>query len=251
MEIKDIVTIYEEEPRAGTWLIAEGFNKDHRKILIVVKKYRKDFDTFGLIPERKYKSTGGRPVIELMLNEGQTVFLGSLLKNSDIVVAFKLKLAHAFIKAKRIIANVKAQHTDPEWIETREEGKKARLVATYAMKEYEKYAIEQGSTNANRYYCNITKMMNATLFIVEGKFKNLRELMTSRQLAISTAAEYVIDKAIQDGMRDKMYYKDIYKLVKERVQSYADLHGQSEIMSKQLLLFDKDIQDEKEITDVK
>ncbi len=105
------------------------------------------------------------------------------------------------------------------------------------MQEFETYAIEQGSTNANMYYTNITGMMNSLLFIINGKFKNLRELMTPKQLSIVTSAEYIIDKALKDGMKDKMFYKDIYKLVKERVQTYADLHGQSEIMSKQLLLF--------------
>ena len=237
MKIKGIVTIYDREPRAGTWLIADGFNREHRKILDVVKKYRKEFETFGLILGRKYKSTGGRPVKELILNEGQTVFLGSLLKNSAIVVAFKLKLSHAFIRMKRVLDNIDKQRKDPVWIETREAGKPVRLIATDSMKDFETYAIEQGSQDANRYYCNITKMMNTTLFIIEGKFKNLRELMTSRQLLIVTSAEYVIDKALQDGMRGKIYYKDIYRLVKERVQTFADLHGQSEIMSKQLAMF--------------
>ena len=79
--------------------------------------------------------------------------------------------------------------------------------------------------------------INSLLFIVDGTFKNLRDLMTRKQLMTVSSAEQIIDKALKDGMRKKMFYKEIYKLIKHRVQLFADLHGQSEIISKQLLLF--------------
>lgn len=237
MEIKDIVTIYENEPRAGTWLIAEGFGRKHQNVVELIEKYRDSFEDFSCLKPNKFKSTGGRPVVEFLLTEEQTAFLGTLLRNNLQSVKFKKALVKEFYRMKRAIVNAKAQHTDVEWIENRQKGKVARLEATDTMKDFEAYAIAQGSDNAKRYYCNITKMMNSLLFVVEGKFKNLRELMTPRQLAITTAAEYVIEKALKDGMRKDIYYKDIYKLVKERVQLYADLNGQSEVISKQLELF--------------
>lgn len=237
MEIQDIVTIYESEPRAGTWLIAKGFNREHRIVVKLVEKYRDDFEDFSTLKVEKYCSTGGRPVVEFLLTEEQVAFLGTLFRNNPQTVNFKKLLVKEFYRMKRAIANAKAQHTDVEWIENRREGKIARLEATDVMKGFKTYATEQGSTRSGWYYVNITKMMNSLLFIVGGRFKNLRELMTPRQLAITTAAEYVIEKALKDGMRDKMYYKEIYKLVKERVQRYAELHGQSEIISKQLQLF--------------
>ena len=123
---------------------------------------------------------------------------------------------------------------DPIWIDTRNTGKIKRLEATDRVKEFVDYAERQGSKNANYYYINITKMMNAALFIISGKFKNLREVMTPQQLMVVGAAEGIIDKTLKDNMKKGIYYKEIYNLLKERLLLFADLHGQSEIMLKQL-----------------
>jgi len=72
------------------------------------------------------------------------------------------------------------------------------------------------------------------MFIVQGKFKNVRELMTTQQLMTVSSAEQIIDRGLRDGMSRKKYYKDIYKDVRAKVELFADLHGQSEVISKQL-----------------
>lgn len=236
MKLKDIVVIQDGNPVAGTWLIAQGFGKRHKDILELIRKYQVHFDSFGRLKSKKYRSTGGRPVIEYLLTEPQTAFLGTLLRNNPQTVDFKEKLVKEFYRMKNAIIRAKAQHKDTFWIETRREGKLTRLIATDTVKDFKEYAVEQGSKNAEKYYVNITKMMNSLLFIVDGTYKNLRDLLTPQQLMTVSSAEQIIDKALKDGMRKKTYYKDIYKLVKERVQLFADLHGKSEIMSKQLLL---------------
>jgi hypothetical protein len=139
---------------------------------------------------------------------------------------------------RKVLENIKAQHKDIKWLETREKGKHLRLDSTDSIKEFETYATEQGSQNASWYYTSLTKMLNGLLFIVDGKFKNLRDMMTSRQLMIVSGADLVIEKALKDGMKKQIHYKEIYRLAKERVETFAELHGQSEILSKQLALFD-------------
>lgn len=240
METPKLVVIHNDVPIVGTFLIAKGLERNHKNLIKTIERCKEDFEDFGDLKSLKSKSTGGRPAQEYLLNEQQTTLLITFLRNlktDDKVKTFKKKLVKEFFRMRQILDNVKAQHKDINWIETRQEGKEVRLIATDAMKGFESYAYGQGSEHANKYYMDITKMMNATLFIIEGKFKNLRELMTSKQLIIIAGAEYVIDKALKDGMKDKMFYKDIYKLVKERVQTFADLHGQSEIIAKQLALF--------------
>ena len=83
-------------------------------------------------------------------------------------------------------------------------------------------------------------MLNGLLFIVDGKFKNLREMMTPTQLMIVSGGDLVIRKALVDGMKKQIHYKEIYRLAKERVELFAELHGQSERLSKQLSLFDQE-----------
>lgn len=236
MELKEMVVIQNDEPMAGTWLLAQGFEKEHRRVVELIEKYRVNFENFSRLERRKFKSTGGRPVEEYLLTEPQAAFLGTLFRNNEKVVKFKEKLIKEFFRMKTAIIRAKAQSVETKWIEARADGKVKRLKATGRMKEFRFYAETQGSTHAEKYYMNITKMTNAMLFIVDGKYKNLRDLMTPRQLMVISAAEGIIDKALKDGMKKSIYYKDIYKLVKERVELFAELHGQSEVISKQLSL---------------
>ena len=139
---------------------------------------------------------------------------------------------------KRVLENIKVQHKNIVWIEKREKGKIARLEATDEIKEFKLYAIEQGSDNADWYYITLTKMLNELLFIVDGRFKNLRDAMSPIQLMITAGGDLVIKKALVDGMKKQLFYKEIYKLAKERVEIFAELYGQSEILSKQMTLFE-------------
>ena len=236
MKLKEMIVIQNDEPVAGTWLIAQGFGREHKIVLKLIKKYQDNFENFGTLKTRKFKSTGGRPVEEYLLTESQAAFLGTLFRNNEKVIKFKEKLIKEFFRMKTAILRAKAQHIDTSWIEAREDGKAKRLEATDRMKEFKLYAEMQGSKHADKYYMNISKMMNGTLFVVEGKFKNLRDLLTRRQLMTVGAAEQIIDKALKDGMKRNIYYKNIYKLIKERVELFAELHGQSEVISKQLSL---------------
>ena len=230
MQIKSLVHVHGKELRAGTWLIAEGFNRRHQDVTELVEKYRIDFEDFSCLKQEKLKSTGGRPVVEYLLTEGQAIFLGTLFKNNEKVVQFKKKLVKEFLKMRRLLDSVKVNTQNAEWIEQRYNGKKLRLESTEAMKAFIQYAKDQGSTHADKYYMAITTMANKALFIVQGKFTNLRNVMTARQLMVTGAADGIIDRALLDGMRQKMFYKDIYKQVRDNVQVFAGLHGQSAII---------------------
>jgi len=81
-----------------------------------------------------------------------------------------------------------------------------------------------------------TKMVNGLLFIAEGKFKNLRALMSTKQLMVTATAEQVVTKGISEGMKNKIFYKDIYKDVKSRVMAFAELTGQSRVIEDCLFL---------------
>lgn len=201
----------------------------------MIEKYKTDFEYFQDLKSRKVK-TKGRPVIEYWLNENQALLLCTYLRNSPIVRQFKIKLIEEFNKLKKQ-NNAFYQHKQqPEYQITRDAGKIVRKQATDTMQEFVEYAKEQGSQNAEKYYGNITRMMNGLLFIVEGKFKNLRSVMPIPQLMTCSSAERIIDRGLRDGMNKKKYYKDIYKEVRSKVEFFAELHGKSEIMSKQLQL---------------
>jgi len=242
MTIKDLVRIHDDVPRAGTWLIAQGLERDHKHLLNTIETNREDFEDFSDLKRNKLASTGGRPAIEYLLTEEQTTLLITYLRNlksNDKVRLFKKALVKEFYRMKRVIRSVKAQSDDPLWLKYREDGKINRLGETKAIKDFIEYAIHQGATQrgALHYYENLTKMMNTALFIIEGKFKNLRNVMTGQQLIAVGAAEVIIQKAVVDGMKKNVHYKEVYRLAKERTIQFAELHGQSEVLSEQLKLF--------------
>ena len=238
-----LVRFHDDIPRAGTFLIAKGLERNHANVLKTIENNREDFEDFSELKSSKLPSTGGRPVKEYLLTEEQTTLLITYLRNlksNDKVRLFKKALVKEFYRMKRVIRSVKAQADDPKWLQTREEGKINRLGETKAIQAFIAYAIDQGATpkGAQHYYTNLTKMMNTALFIIEDKFKNLRNVMTGQQLIAVGAAEMIIQKAVSDSMKKNIYYKGIYQLAKERTIQFAEMHGQSEVLSKQLTLFD-------------
>ena len=126
MKKENTVQNIKGEERAGTFLLAEGFQRRHDRIVKHVKEYHELFlsmeKSYGRthpkeIPQRKVKSKG-RPIQEYLLNETQTIFLGTLFRTTskkldDPVLLFKAKLAKEFV-ALRVMLNPKAanQRTD-------------------------------------------------------------------------------------------------------------------------------------------
>jgi len=235
MKNKLVIVTGENEGRAGTFLIAKGFNRRHEQVVRLVKKHQARFENFSTLKVSKIQ-TKGRAATEYLLTEDQFFFLGTLFKNSEQVLDFKEKLVKAFAKVRRQLLAVKSQQSDQKWIMARDFGKEQRLEATDSIKEFVEYAEAQGSRNANRYYVIITRMMNGLLFVCEGKFKNLRNVLSPRQLMTVANAEEIISKGLKDGMKAKTFYKDIYQSIKSNVLAFAEMHGKSEVIEEQLKL---------------
>ena len=230
------VELWEDEARTGTFLLSQGLDREHKIVRDIIEKYREDFEDFSILKKRKLRSTGGRAANEYMLDEDQFMFLGTLLRNTKKVVEFKKRIIQQFKKCRLENEKLQNHKRQPEYQITRDASKIVRKQTTDVMQRFIEYATSQGSTNSERYYSNITRMLNGLLFIVEGKFKNVREMMTTQQLMTTSSAEQIIDRGLKDGMSRKIYYKDIYKEVKFKVELFAELHGKSEIISKQLLI---------------
>lgn len=241
-----VVEVYNGEPRCGTFLIAEGFDRRHNEVLKLIKKYEQQFldaESFTTVTvkllNRKVK-TAGRPVIEYLLNKEQTMFLGMLFrataKPDDPVLKFKARLAKDFIRQEKIIKSLISNKQSHEWIENRASGKIARKAETDTIKSFIDYAELQGSKHANKYYMALTKCVNSSLFEANGKFKNLRETMTATQLVDVKFADRIVEKGLIEGMSLNMPYKEIYQLVKNRLIELAKMYGKSEVVSEQLII---------------
>lgn len=226
--MNEIVLIDGEKIYTTTLIIAEGVHNDHRNVMRLLRKYsgRKILSTF----ETAKVSRGGRPIEYAKLDEQQTTFLITLMNNSDVVVEFKEILTKEFFRQRQIISQMVAQRESTDWQNVRKDGKSVYLQKTDVIKQFVDYATEKGSQSAKMYYMNFSKMENSALFFFEQKYKNLREVMTIKQLMQVATADQVIEKAIKEGMDKGLPYKEIYQLAKERIISFANIIGKSPIL---------------------
>jgi phage regulator Rha-like protein len=227
-----IIHLENNEPVISSIDIAKGMEGTHESVIKLIKKYETDLQeikTFGF----KIQKSKGRKTSYCNLNEEQTAFLITLMRNSKKVVSFKKRLTQEFFKMRKKLLELASRQQNAEWLENRKVGKITRREETDTIKVFVDYATVQGSKNANMYYSNITKMENKALFLLEQKFKNLRDILDLRQLATIDNADAIVTKALTDGMSKNIHYKEIYKLAKKRVEAFADLRGQTFIPTTQ------------------
>ena len=233
MKITGIALVVDgRDARVDSRVIAGGLGVDHRSAFRQVLTYEKEMAELGQLRFEiavAGRKRGGNPGKFALLNEAQAIFLMTLSKNTGQVVALKLKLTKAFDKYRRQAE----RRTSLEWQSTRADGKVVRRQETDTVKRFVVYARSQGSKNADKYYMAITKMQNAALFLIGhgGKPGNLREAMTVTQLSITGTADNLVDRSLDEGMDMGLFYKDVYKLAKQKIEQLAAVLGKSPVPS--------------------
>jgi phage regulator Rha-like protein len=228
--MNNIVEIRKNEAVVESTIVAKGVGNEHRAVLQLIRQYEKELKEFGTLAFEMRKSKG-RPQEIYMLNEPQVYFLMTLMRNNEIVTKFKVALVKEFIRMKKTLISLEVMHQNQQWQQARVEGKAIRREETDVIKSFVEYAVIQGSTNAVRYYSNISKMENKALFIMEQKFPNVRDVLNHQQLSTLKVADKMVMDTLQEGMEKSMHYKDIFQLAKERVEQLASLVKPSIVIS--------------------
>ena len=99
-----LVTIVGDEARTDTLTIAEGTETQHKNVIALVRKYLVDLEEFGLVAfeTRPFETAGGVQNREVaLLNQEQFTLLGTYLKNTETIRAFKKQLVKAFFDLAR------------------------------------------------------------------------------------------------------------------------------------------------------
>ncbi len=98
-------------PVTNSKIISEKLGIQHRNIKKHLKDQEKYFLRFGLLVACATESTGGRPEEIIELNEEQSMFLMTLLKNTEEVVEFKFNLVKAFnFMKKELMVRINTRH---------------------------------------------------------------------------------------------------------------------------------------------
>jgi len=106
--LKELVTVYNDELRCGTWLLSQGFGREHTEILKLCRKYENEMMEFEnnkikeFIVHIIHRETAGQPIQEYLLNYNQVMFLSSLLRNVDNTIEIRKQLIKAVSIAEAI-----------------------------------------------------------------------------------------------------------------------------------------------------
>jgi phage regulator Rha-like protein len=77
--------------------IAMGTNTEHASVLKLIRNFQKDLEEFGAVGFKiEPLQNGGIPRQIANLNENQATLLMTFMRNSDVVVKFKVRLVKAF-----------------------------------------------------------------------------------------------------------------------------------------------------------
>lgn len=92
------------ELRASTEAIARGYGVQHKNVLALFEKYAEKFATLGTFAFET-RRTAGTPVRFVLLNQPQSMFLLTLMRNTAKVVDFKLALTQEFLSMAERLHN--------------------------------------------------------------------------------------------------------------------------------------------------
>jgi len=217
--------------------VADKFEKRHDNVIRDIEHLKQDDEFNALIFEEvKYVAGNGEEQKKYEMNQ-KTFSILCMGFRGKKALQWKIKFYDAFEKMEKAFRKLMVQQQNSEWLAQRQAGKITRRTETDTIKEFVEYAMSQGSTNANRYYCNISQMENKALFLLEQKFKNLRDILDLNQLATVTTADAIVSKALKEGMTSNLNYKDIYQLAKNRVETLAELRGKTLIPATQQIAY--------------
>jgi len=217
-----LVVLKKEEPVVTSLSISEFLKIGHKSVIQLARQYEKDLNEFGTLAFEMRKSKG-RPLEFCYLNEHQTYFLVTLMRNIKEVPKFKKTLIKEFMRMKKSLIDVQIRQNSENWKELRQQVKISRLETTDTIKRFVQYCTDAGSKKAFTYYGHLTNAEYKALFLLEQKYTNLRDLLTDRQLSMLKTADEIVIIALEEGMSKGIEYHEIYKMAKDRLEIFASI----------------------------
>lgn len=101
-----LVDVQKGEPTTTTLQIALGLGIQHASVIKIVRTYLPDFQEFGRVGFKiqPFMTNGGEQFRKYaILNEQQSYFLMTLMRNSPRVIEFKKALVKAFFEARTLL----------------------------------------------------------------------------------------------------------------------------------------------------
>lgn len=208
----EIVQVNHNKARADSLHIAENFNKRHDNVIRAVEKAIKDTNSLLKIEVSKYTDERGKAQKMYLLDRDAFSFIVMSFTGKE-ATTWKLKYIEAFNKMEALIKEKKSD----EYQFTRNNAKVLRRFETDAIAEFILYAQKSGSSNADMYYKHFTELVNKTAGINDCE----RDALTPQLLFVVGTIEAKVTEIILEMIEKTLYYKDIYKIVKQQLEMLA------------------------------
>ena len=215
----ELVFLKKDEMLTDSLKVAEIFQRRHDDVIKSVEKLIERNEQVS--KDNRIFSDISRQFIKTRYKDEQGRWQAKYLMNRDgfslLVMGFtgikahewKLKYIDAFNKMEKIIMEKQTS----AWLETRQQGQLIRREETNVIQKLVEYAKNQGSTHADMLYMTYSKLANKMAGITN------RDQATILQLNDLSTMERVIAKVVIDGMESGVYYKEIYKQSKDRLET--------------------------------
>lgn len=240
--MEELVKVVKNTAMVSTSIISEWFAIEHISVIKLIDKYKDDFLDFWNIElwkeVIKYHLKWRLKKSKIYyLNENQYLLLWTYLKNSEEARGFKKKLIKSFSKLKNIADLLENHKLSDEYKIARLEWKVIRRSFTDILKELKIYAkIQNPYANTNFIYSTYTKVINNNLFNINWSYKNIREKCNSNQLTSLKDLENKLWNIIIEKIDNKTPYKEIYYIIKEKMEAYCDIFWKTEVVENELLI---------------
>jgi len=219
-----IVSSVDGKVTTTSLILAEKFGKPHRDVTRAIRNTIQDLP--GDFAVRNFAQS------DFTNDRGRTYTQYTLTRDAFSLIAmgftgpralrWKIKFIQAFNAMEREL--LKKQDA-LEWKQARQQSKEVRKSVTDSIAAFVEYAKAQGSTNAEKYYPNVTKMEYKALELIaknEKVSENFRDSLDQMQLSFLIGAEQVAKAAMEQGMHKGLHYKDIYQDAKTKVLAYSE-----------------------------
>jgi len=217
--MNELVTMQKNQGTTTSLLVAEKYGKRHDNVVRDIRKL------MSMLPENRLLNFEERNYID---DRGKTYPYFVMTRDGFMLAVMRftgekaLKTQWDFIDAFNRMEQILLNQQNLSWQQARLDGKNACRDLTDVIGAFVEYAAGQGSPNARMYYTVISKLTNQALGLINSASKKpFRDVLDGIHLSFLSSAEYVARQALLDGMTDKLHYKDIYKLARERIISFA------------------------------
>lgn len=209
----ELIILRRKEAVTTSLKVAEVFHKNHGHVL-------RDIENLDCSEEFNRSNFGLTSYIDEQ-NREQKMYYLTKDGFTFLVMGYRGKKAAAFkeayINAFNQMEKAITERQSAEWLEARAAGKIVRKEETDTIKKLVEYAKEQGSGHADMLYITYTKLANKIVGISK------RAEASTIQLSNLTFIERAIWHTIEDGMNEGVYYKEIYKRCKAKMEQIQQL----------------------------